>query len=306
MLKVLDLFAGMGGLAIGFKKEGFDVKGYDINPITLEVFKINMIGEAVIKDLSRTVIDEYADVIVGGPPCKPWSNLNITLKGNKHPDYILLDRFFLHIKELQPKCFILENVPPLQNDEKFNQGLEKIRKIGYSVSFKKIVYSEFGASTSRKRLFTVGFIDGNSAREFFEGLDEYRTDPKTVMESIQSFLQMKKGDFPDHVWPELKTIEKYEEFYKTGKYGWYHLKPDKPAPSFGNVMKTYILHPHAGINGYSTRVISIREGMSIMGFDSNFKFPEKIGMSIRYQMVADAVSPVFSGICAKIIKELLI
>jgi site-specific DNA-cytosine methylase len=45
--------------------------------------------------------------------------------------------------------------------------------------------------------------------------------------------------------------------------------------------------------------------MAIMGFSDKFRFPEGMGMGVRYQMVADAVSPVFSEICARVMKELL-
>jgi len=301
---VIDLFAGMGGLAIGFAQEKFEVKGFDINPVTCKIFQINSIGEAETVDLSRKIVSEKAEILIGGPPCRPWSSINVTRRGCEHPDYGLIDVFFIHVLEIKPTVFIMENVPPLLKDEKFKWWIEILKYAGYSVDSKKIVYSDFGAPTSRKRLFVAGFNNGYSAKDFFDRLEEYKTDPKTVMDAIQPFISLKKHEFPDHEWPELKTIKKYEKYYKTGKYGWYRLDPHKPSPSFGNIMKTYILHPFAG-NGVHPRVISVREAMSIMGFDADFRFPEKVGMSIKYQMVADAVSPVFSRVCAKVIREML-
>jgi DNA (cytosine-5)-methyltransferase 1 len=103
----------------------------------------------------------------------------------------------------------------------------------------------------------------------------------------------------DHQWPNFTTIHKYEEYYKTNKFGWYKLKWNEPAPSFGNVMKTYTLHPDG------ERVVSVREVMSIMGFPETFKFPKEMGHTNKYQMVADVVSPIFSEICADIIKEII-
>jgi len=170
----------------------------------------------------------------------------------------------------------------------------------------KVKYSDFGAPTRRSRLITIGFRNGTSAEEFFNVMEKYKKRAKTVMEAIKPFLKLRKGEYPDHVWPELRTIHKYEKYYKTGKYGWYKLKSNEPAPSFGNIMKTYILHPMSGNNGFKPRVISIREAMSIMGFDRNFRFPEGTGMSVRYQMVADSVSPVVSKVIAKVMKKALI
>jgi DNA (cytosine-5)-methyltransferase 1 len=86
---------------------------------------------------------------------------------------------------------------------------------------------------------------------------------------------VEKGCYPDHVWPNLKTIDKYAENYRTNKFGWYVLNWSEPAPSFGNVMKTYILHPDS-LNGKPSRVISVREALLVMGFNENTRF-QRIG-----------------------------
>jgi DNA (cytosine-5)-methyltransferase 1 len=77
------------------------------------------------------------------------------------------------------------------------------------------------------------------------------------------------------------------------------------APSFGSVAKTYILHPEAGHDGFPKRVLSVREVLSIMGFDPGFTFPAGSSRSLRYQMCADTVSPVFSTACARAVRDLL-
>jgi site-specific DNA-cytosine methylase len=66
---------------------------------------------------------------------------------------------------------------------------------------------------------------------------------------------------------------------------------DSPAPSFGSVAKTYILHPDAGVEGYPERVLSVREVLAIMGFSDSVRFPEGTARAKRYQMVANSVSP---------------
>ena len=130
-------------------------------------------------------------------------------------------------------------------------------------------------------------------------LEKSKKDHATVKDAIFDIDNKYKRGENDHQWPNFTTIHKYEEYYRTNKFGWYKLKWDDPAPSFGNVMKTYTLHP----NG--KRVVSVREVMSIMGFPETFKFPEKMGHTKKYQMVADVVSPIFSEVCANIIKEMI-
>ena len=66
---------------------------------------------------------------------------------------------------------------------------------------------------------------------------------------LVTFHLDQKGEIQDHDYPNFRTIEKYRKYYETGKYGWYKLEWEKPAPSFGNVTKTYILHPSSWNNG---------------------------------------------------------
>ena len=64
-------------------------------------------------------------------------------------------------------------------------------------------------------------------------------------------------------------------------------------------MKTYILHPNS-FNGGDTRAISVKEASLIMGFGKDFKFPSGgNSLSLKYQMISDSVSPIFSYAAAK-------
>jgi DNA (cytosine-5)-methyltransferase 1 len=309
MLRVLDLFAGTGGLATGFRSAGFCVAGVDIEPATRQIFEMNNLGEAITADLMKENVSrsfEGTPVVVGGPPCRPWSSLNITRRGSNHPDSKLLDVFFQYVFEVQPEFFLMENVPLLRNDERYRCGIEDVSKNGYSVDCRVIRYSDFGAPIARRRLFTFGARhSSHGAIEFFLRLEASRTMPQTVGEAIAWLRQVPRGHYPDHIWPQLNTISNYEKYYINGKYGWYRLGYESPSPSFGNIMKTYILHPEAGQNGFPLRVISVREAMCIMGFDREFRLPENLAMSKKYQMVADAVSPVVAKVCARIIAEML-
>jgi len=305
-MKVLDLFCGAGGLSIGFKYEGFAVTGADINPHAKDIFHLNEIGNFIQIDLHETSVIGAYDILIGGPPCRPWSCINIQKRGVLHPDYNLLERYFDHVLALRPRAFLLENVPPMERDASFQRFIKRAFKEGYSVEYRKIKYLNYGAATRRQRLITVGFRDfGLDAREFFDRLDQLKEDPLTVGQAIQKYEGYAANEIPDHEWPELKTIEKYEKYYETGKYGWYKLDYSKFSPSFGNIMKTYILHPRAGVDGFPLRVISVREAMEIMGFPSTFRFPPETGMGKKYQMVANSVSPVVARKMARVIKNMI-
>ena len=314
-VRVLDLFAGMGGFSLGFSRAGFDVVGVDRIPWTQMVFRRWDIGTAYTIDLSQVdsneqvlAVGEGTTVLIGGPPCRPWSLMNQRRRSADHADQPLLIRFFDFVKAIGPRIFIFENVPPVWQDAVYQQQCELLRRADprYSIRAMVVRYDQFGASTARQRLVTVGVRGSNDAATgFFTRLADRLREPSSVRDVIEWLRDVDRDGVSDHSWPQLNTIEKYRERYRTGRYGWRRLAYDTPAPSFGNVTKTYVLHPEAGEAGFEERILSVRELLCIMGFPRDFHFPEGIPLPKRYQMVADVVSPVFSEACAHVVREML-
>lgn len=304
---VLDLFSGIGGIALGFNAAGFRVTGVDVEELSAETFAENAIGEHLLRDLSRQDELRKVDVVVGGPPCRPWSAVNQQRRGALHGDHKLLERFFRHVAQIRPYIFLMENVPPLAGDPGYLDFLKASESYGYSIARQLVRYSDFGVPSTRTRLFTVGIRDSSSwtAPDFFTQLSLYHREQQTVRDAIGWVQATPRGGFPDHEWSQLKSIENYKERYRTGQYGWKQLAWEEPAPSFGSVSKTYILHPDAGIDGFPLRVLSVREVLSILGFSRSFRFPPMAPLGKRYRMVANAVSPVVSEACARVIRRIL-
>jgi DNA (cytosine-5)-methyltransferase 1 len=286
---------------MGFARAGFEVVGVDVSETAGRAFELNKIGKFVRADISKESVQGDFDIIIGGPPCKPWSAVNTTRRGKNHRDYQLLSKFFRNVERQMPRLFVLENVPLLANDETLRRNVRRLSKRGYSIMGRIMKYGDYGAPTSRHRFFLFGTREKDAAR-FFDKLSAYSCSPKTVKDVIWNLRNKQKGEVPDHVWPELKTIDKYMKNYVEKKFGWYILKWNEPAPSFGNIMKTYILHPDS-FNGRPTRVISVREALLIMGFDEAWEFPERVGLGAKYQMIVDAVSPIFSYAVANAIRD---
>jgi DNA (cytosine-5)-methyltransferase 1 len=305
-LTVLDLFSGIGGLASGFRDNGFSVIGVDREQVAGKVFPLTGGGEFVQADLGTTMVMRSAEVIIGGPPCRPWSAVNQQRRRREHEDHGLLSRFFEHVREIRPEAFLMENVPAVGSDASFLEWIEKLRGDSYRLASRLLRYSDYGAATTRTRRFTVGFRDSyTGAREFFTRLQFRKRAATTVHEAIHWARGLARDAVPDHDWSRLRTIEKYKDRYQSGQYGWKQLAYGVPAPSFGSISKTYILHPEAGIEGFPLRVLSVREALSIMGFTIDVKFPDGTPRALRYQMVANAVSPIVSGACAGVMHELI-
>jgi DNA (cytosine-5)-methyltransferase 1 len=200
----------------------------------------------------------------------------------------------------------MENVPALGGDDVYRCGVEQLRESGYDIAARVLHYDRFGAATKRRRLFTIGVLDVRGGGHLFlRLLREHHAQARTVRDAIARFRDLPRGSYPDHDWSELKTIPKYRDRYESGQYGWTRLDYDSPAPSFGSVAKTYILHPEAAVDGYPERVLSVREVLAIMGFPDSVRFPEGTSRAKRYQMVANSVSPQVSRAVALTVRSLL-
>ena len=181
---VLDLFCGAGGFAQGFKTEGFSVTGVDISDYAGKTFEINQFGLFQQTDLSKNLIRGSFDVIVGGPPCKPWSAVNTTRRGKSHRDYVLLARFFKHIQANLPRVFLLENVPLLAGEPALKRYITRLREeYGYSIESKVLKYSDYGAPTRRRRFLLYGTRVGE-AQAFFDQLLTNKIEARTVKDAI--------------------------------------------------------------------------------------------------------------------------
>jgi DNA (cytosine-5)-methyltransferase 1 len=303
-LNILDLFSGMGGLGYGFARAGFQLTGVDIDSRAGASYSLNRIGKFICADLTHFEPKGDFDIIMGGPPCQPWSNLNIRKRNALHPLHRCLWAFFKIARQNQPLFILLENVPGLGREPGFLRELKGLKAAGYSVHVKTVRYSDYGAATSRKRLFVLAVRKDlkTDAGQIFDSIRP-RT-PTKIKEIIWDLRNEKWDPSIDHVWTRAATVQRYQRYYETGKYGWYILDWEKPAPSFGNISKTYILHPDS-FNGGITRPISVREALRIIGFPDSYRFPPRVPLTAKYQMVADAVSPVFSLKLARAIKCVL-
>lgn len=119
-LNVLDLFCGAGGLSYGFESAGFNVLlGIDSDAKALETFELNHKGAKALcgditqieyeKDIKPLLGENRIDVIIGGPPCQGMS-LSGPRKFDDPRNKLYLSYIRL-VKEIQPKAFVIENVP---------------------------------------------------------------------------------------------------------------------------------------------------------------------------------------------------
>lgn len=123
MYTVIDLFAGAGGLSLGFMQtQKYDIKvAFENSPYMQETYRRNHPGVEVQGDVCAAdygdIMRRYGtiDVVIGGPPCQGFSNANRQKNHAISQNNMLVKQYLRAILELQPKAFVMENVSMLRS-----------------------------------------------------------------------------------------------------------------------------------------------------------------------------------------------
>ncbi|WP_435868755.1 DNA (cytosine-5-)-methyltransferase [Aliarcobacter butzleri] len=165
---VLDLFSGAGGMGYGFKQAGFNiVLANDVFKEASLTYKrnnpgVNFVeGSITEKEVKEKIIaiseKNSIDIIIGGPPCQGFSLAGKRLSDD--PRNFLYKEFVSLVDRLKPKVFVMENVTGILSSnggKTFESIKSEFSALGYSISAKKLLASDYGVPQKRKRVFIVG------------------------------------------------------------------------------------------------------------------------------------------------------
>ena len=191
---VIDLFAGAGGMSLGFKRAGYDpVFAIESEPDFAQTYRLNFGDHVAVGDIRKIVkrgVDVKADVVIGGPPCQGFSNLT----GNRSDDPRReLWQYYMDIVESSEcKVFVVENVPNLLTSPEGEGIIRRARRLGFSISERSmglLVASDYGVPQNRKRAFIIGSKVGDIP------LPEPQSEKKTVRQAFKGIpLKPTKDD----------------------------------------------------------------------------------------------------------------
>ena len=209
----VDLFAGAGGMTLGFEQAGFDIlASVEIDPIHCAIHKFNFpfwtvickgVEETTGKEIrnSSQIANQEIDVVFGGPPCQGFSLMG--KRSFDDPRNSLVFHFIRLVVELQPKFFVLENVKGMtvgKHQEFIAEIINQFTESGYQVdaNYQVLNAANYGVPQNRERLFLLGSRQNIELPKYPDKMIFPNLKSPTVWDALQ----------------DLPVIENYPELYQ--------------------------------------------------------------------------------------------
>lgn len=335
---VIDLFCGAGGLAHGFRNEGFSVAaGIDLDPACKYAFEHNNDSKFIEKDVDQLKAADLADiyptsgrrVLVGCAPCQPFSTYN--QKGRGAAKYALVEKFSRLIAECEPDVISMENVPKLADFDGgrlLGEFVARLEEKGYQVSQAVVPMIDYGLPQKRRRLVVLASKLGPIRLE----APELMASPRSVLDEI--------GDLPPIAAGEVHPDDPMHRSASLSELNLKRIRASKPGGSWQTWDKELIADCHrteAGrtyrsVYGRMTwedpsptittlffgfgngrfghpvqdRGISLREGAMLQSFPRGYEFVEPgkhINMRTVGRMIGNAVPVTLGRVIARSVRK---
>jgi DNA (cytosine-5)-methyltransferase 1 len=163
----VDLFAGAGGISEGFRQAGWQpTAGTDLDPDACATFRLNfpeaetIWGDLRKPDIHSAIVEQArnVDVVAGGPPCQGFSQVRNHARLIDDPKNSLYREFVQLVGQLEPRAFVMENVPGMAQMGVLQQVEADLACGGrYVVHPMVLDAADFGVPQTRKRIVFIGF-----------------------------------------------------------------------------------------------------------------------------------------------------
>lgn len=291
-MRVIDLFAGCGGMSLGFENAGFDiVAAFDNWDAAITIYDINFSHPIYKKDLGADDVVQqisalHPDLIMGGPPCQDYSIAGKRELGKRAN---LTIRFAEIVSTVKPTWVVFENVYNIERFSTVTVLKQMLSDAGYGITTRVLDASRCGVPQKRQRFFLVGKL---GERDGF--LDE----------ALTSNLSNKQMTVRDYLGDTLNTEFYYMHPRSYNRRAVFSI--DEPAATIRGINRpipeNYMRH-HADKADIcdGVRALTTRERGYIQTFPDTFKFP---GAKTDVELaIGNAVPPALAMYVANCIKQ---
>lgn len=306
--RVCSLFAGMGGIDLGFKQAGFKIVwANECDHDAAITYRVNFVDENLVEEdirkVNPRVIPDF-DILVAGFPCQPFSTAGLQ-RGFADPRGNLFFEISKVLDVKKPPIVFLENVENLiahDNGKTFLVIYNTLAQFGYAVKYKVMDSQEYGnVPQHRKRIFIVGFLDYEQCERFsFPEPIERTVELNDIIDRSIKHDNIYYYDNSSKFYNELKTVvTDTKAVYRIYDRGLTHY-PFYVCPTLTASMglrkdRIPIIKDDFGI-----RKITPLECLALQGFPKDFMF-KGISLNSAYKQCGNSVVvPVIRRIAKKI------
>ena len=314
-LTVADLFSGAGGFSLGFRDAGFDlVFAVDIDNDCIETYKANL-GDSAVCDAAKRidVSGIRADVLIGGPPCQPYSLLGKSTDAD--PRASMTKVFMDCVAIIRPIVFLIENVPGYFRSREAAYAINRAKRLGFKTTGASLNAVGYAVPQRRNRSFLIGSRQGRpylplpfsreySVGEAFTGLSDRpdganwhksRSPSEASLERYRCIPERgNRFDLPLWLRPPC-----WRNGYTGSRDGYGRLDNDRASVT----IRTEFVKPEKGryLHPFEHRPITPREGARLQTFPDTFAFHGSMTSVVR--QIGNAVPPQFAYALALAIRD---
>lgn len=326
--RCIDLFAGAGGLSVGLKIAGWDVRiAVEYDATAIETHRNNM-PEALhrcddIRDIDFREYRGSISLVAGGPPCQPFS-----VSGKQLGELDIRDmvpEFVRVVREVRPRAFLMENVDGLTKTRflpYLEERIGELHKLGYEVYWQVLNAADYGIPQNRRRLFVIGVPKG---MKFVFPKPTHGPNGKTKYRSVFEALVGCPIDEPNHakiVFAKKPILRRspYAGMLLNGKGRPLNMGgPSHTIPATAGGNRTHILDPKGVLRQYHEHLqnggaprtgevegcsrLTVRQSARLQTFPDWFEFAGRRNQ--QYAQIGNAVPPEFAAIVARELREVL-
>lgn len=308
--KVASMFAGVGGICLGFKRAGAEIIwANEIDKYACITYRENFgdsyLVEGDIRDIDTKDIPDF-DILTSGFPCQAFSIAGYR-KGFEDERGHLFFETLRVIKDKKPRAFFIENVKNLVSHDKgktFRIIYDALRDAGYYVRYQVLNSMEYGnVPQNRERIYIIGFLNKEECNSF------YFPEPVPLKKTINDIVKKdEKKEDRYYYGKESKYYKMLKESMKNEDTV-YQLRRIYVRENKSNVCPTLTANMGTGghnvpliIDKFGIRKLTPRECFLFQGFPEEFKIPSKVSNTQLYKQAGNSVTvPVVERIARNMI-----